>query len=285
MENTNRKIYYDGPFSLSQEGLKFIALVAMVIDHFAWKFVHMGSIQSDLMHFIGRLTMPIMCYFIAEGFYKTKNLYKYALRLFIFAVISHFPFQYYKWGEIPLFHPNKKNYFFPLAFIYTSVIYTLFMGLLALIVVKKLKVNFLIKVILLICIYSLTLYCDYEFTGVLWVLAFGVFHDDRYGLVTSFLLVTSFFIFKNGFDNISWFIYGTYLPILLILLYNGKKNNRLENNNGKQIEKPGEIVPEDNLKIRKFNPLKWFFYIFYPGHILLLGILKYVYFPKLLLFK
>ena len=44
------------------------------------------------MHIIGRLTCPIMCYFIAEGYYHTRNINKYTFRLFIFAVISHFAY-------------------------------------------------------------------------------------------------------------------------------------------------------------------------------------------------
>ena len=42
------------------------------------------------MHIIGRLTCPIMCYFIAEGYYYTKSFQKYALRLFLLAIVSHF---------------------------------------------------------------------------------------------------------------------------------------------------------------------------------------------------
>jgi len=39
------------------------------------------------LHVIGRLTAPIMWFFIAEGFHYTKNVKKYILRLFIAAGI------------------------------------------------------------------------------------------------------------------------------------------------------------------------------------------------------
>ncbi len=42
------------------------------------------------MHIIGRITCPIMCYCIAEGYHYTRNIRKYTARLFVFALISHF---------------------------------------------------------------------------------------------------------------------------------------------------------------------------------------------------
>ena len=38
------------------------------------------------------MTCPIMCFFIAEGYYHTRDLNRYTLRLFVFAVISHFAY-------------------------------------------------------------------------------------------------------------------------------------------------------------------------------------------------
>ncbi len=74
--------------------LKYIAIIAMFIDHFAWLFVNTNSVLGQLMHSIGRLTAPIMCFFIAEGYYKTSNIKKYLFRLGIFAVISILPFSF-----------------------------------------------------------------------------------------------------------------------------------------------------------------------------------------------
>ena len=46
------------------------------------------------LHIIGRLTAPIMWFFIAEGCFYTRNIWKYAGRLFIFALISHFAYNF-----------------------------------------------------------------------------------------------------------------------------------------------------------------------------------------------
>ena len=80
--------------TLDANQLKLIAIFAMTVDHIAW-LLFPGYAKGALpvvMHIIGRLTCPIMCYFIAEGYYHTRDLNRYTLRLFVFAVISHFAY-------------------------------------------------------------------------------------------------------------------------------------------------------------------------------------------------
>ena len=63
---------------LDSNMLKLIAIIAMTIDHLAW-FLYPGystEIIPILLHLIGRITCPIMCYFIAEGYHYTKDINK-----------------------------------------------------------------------------------------------------------------------------------------------------------------------------------------------------------------
>lgn len=53
--------------SLNRNQIKYIVILAMLIDHIAWAFVPLASWQGQIMHMIGRLTGPTMAYFIAEG--------------------------------------------------------------------------------------------------------------------------------------------------------------------------------------------------------------------------
>ena len=53
---------------LNRTQLKFIAICAMVCDHTAWGFVEFWSPLGQILHVIGRLTIPIMCFFVAEGY-------------------------------------------------------------------------------------------------------------------------------------------------------------------------------------------------------------------------
>ena len=73
---------------LSQETLKLIACVTMLIDH-----VGAVLLPSVIwLRAIGRLAFPIYCFLLAEGFHYTKSRKKYALRLFIGMLLSEIPF-------------------------------------------------------------------------------------------------------------------------------------------------------------------------------------------------
>ena len=64
--------------------LKLIAIIAMTIDHIA-DLLYPGmpnNIIPNICHIIGRLTAPIMFFFICEGYFYTKDVKKYIKRLF-----------------------------------------------------------------------------------------------------------------------------------------------------------------------------------------------------------
>ena len=79
---------------LNSNHLKLIVIIAMTIDHLA-DLIFPGFTaepMSIVMHLIGRLTAPIMRFFVCEGYHYTKDRKKYIMRLGIFAVISHFTY-------------------------------------------------------------------------------------------------------------------------------------------------------------------------------------------------
>ena len=82
---------------LSSNAIKLIAIAAMTVDHIAWAVFpgYPKEFLPLLMHLIGRITCPIMCYCIAEGYHYTRNIRKYTARLFVFALISHFCYIYF----------------------------------------------------------------------------------------------------------------------------------------------------------------------------------------------
>ena len=65
------------------------AVIAMLADHVGAVFFP----DILILRMIGRLTAPIMAFFIAEGYTKTRNVFKYEMRLFTFAVISMLPYR------------------------------------------------------------------------------------------------------------------------------------------------------------------------------------------------
>lgn len=77
------------------------------------------------MRLIGRFGFPLFCFLLVEGFTHTSHLGKYIRNLAIFALISELPFDLGFAGK--LFYPEYQNVFF-----------TLLIGVLTLTVVKKL---------------------------------------------------------------------------------------------------------------------------------------------------
>ena len=84
---------------LSGNALKVIAIVAMTIDHLAWvgieTYEQAETPTQIFLHCIGRLTAPMMIFFVAEGYHHTRNFRHYLRRLLILAVVSHFAFCYF----------------------------------------------------------------------------------------------------------------------------------------------------------------------------------------------
>lgn len=241
--------------NLTANKLKLIAITAMLIDHIAIVFVSNDSFLGQVMHFIGRITMPIMCYFIAEGYYKTKNIKKYAIRLFIFAIICHYSFYFFATGILPIsFGENIEIQIqFP-----TSVIFNLFLGLIALIIWNnnKIKKPFKFIIIFFICIAAFV--SDWGYYGVLWTLVFGANHGNFKNQILGYLIIsipflhTPLFRLLNIYDGY-WFEqfyqFGLLLAIPLLSSYNGE--------------------------LGKYKNTRWIFYIFYPLHLLILGYMKY----------
>ena len=105
---------------LSQEGLKLIACITMLIDHTGAIFFP----QNMWLRIIGRLAFPIYCFLLAEGAHYTKNPAKYALRLFIGLLLAEIPFDLALYGS--------------LSFAHQSVMFTLLLAFLMAMCMKKL---------------------------------------------------------------------------------------------------------------------------------------------------
>lgn len=157
---------------LTGDALKLLAILAMTLDHIAWLLFpgYPAQAMPLTMHIIGRLTCPIMCYFIAEGYHYTRNFRRYALRLFLLAIVSHFAYiyasnAYQDWRSfIPFYSGSVLNQ--------TGVVWSLLGGLL------MLRVNDLdcavwkkAALILLLCL--LTFPADWSCIAALCILSIG----------------------------------------------------------------------------------------------------------------
>lgn len=108
---------------LSCTVLKVIACALMLIDHFGYGVLHNYMVMHGMdispegyttvnkvytvCRGVGRLAFPIFAFFLVEGFFRTKNLRKYILRLAIFAIISEVPFDLGLYGK-PLYLDHQN---------------------------------------------------------------------------------------------------------------------------------------------------------------------------------
>ena len=143
---------------LNSNYLKLIAIIAMTIDHITWlAFPGCQKIwYVMLLHIIGRLTAPIMWFFIVEGYNHTHNLKKYLIRLFSFAIVSHFA--YCLAFGIPFIPKSIFNG--------TSVMWPLAWAAALLAIFDSEKINQKIKTLLMICIFIITFPSDWSCIAV-----------------------------------------------------------------------------------------------------------------------
>ncbi|MCM1112606.1 MAG: conjugal transfer protein TraX [Muribaculum sp.] len=115
------------PKGVSAGVLKLFAVATMLIDHIAAtvlvRMLRAGAGQEvyllyNAMRQIGRIAFPIYCFLLVEGAERTRSRWKYAARLGAFALLSEIPFD--------LAFSSKV-----LELGYQNVFFTLFIGLVA----------------------------------------------------------------------------------------------------------------------------------------------------------
>lgn len=88
-------------YGISQENLKLIACVTMLIDHIgAVFFPH----ALWWLRIIGRISFPIYCFLLAEGVHHTRSPLKYGLRLLLVALIAELPYDLLFYGRFTWAH-------------------------------------------------------------------------------------------------------------------------------------------------------------------------------------
>lgn len=229
--------------------LKMIAVITMLIDHTAASILERMVFQIDpngyytvqagglysiymVMRIIGRMAFPIYCYMIVEGLTYTRNVKKYAARLLIFAAISELPF------DMALF-----NSFFDIG--HNNVFLTLFLGLVTIAIVdyliKNLNCNPVLNkfaqlgVVLLGMLLAELLHTDYGAAGIAAIVVIYMLRNRK--MLAFGMGVVVLGIMAGTMELAALFM------LIPMYFYNGTR--------GKQA--------------------KYFFYAFYPAHLLILA--------------
>lgn len=229
--------------------LKIIAIIAMTIDHVAWMGIDTYSQAENplqiFLHCIGRLTAPIMFFFVAEGYHYTHDFKKYLRRMVLLTIVSHFAFCYF---AQPSFNPFDN-----LIFNQTSIAWPLMWGLIFLKTWDSDKLNVPIKVLVTIFGCALTVTSDWSCAAPLAILMVGRSRENFYKQMLWLMAIVS--MYAVAFFVINSQIYGIvhlacWFTVPLLSLYNGKRGD-----------------------------CKWigrFFYWYYPVHMAIIGLILHL---------
>lgn len=152
---------------LSSNALKIIACACMVTDHAG--IVFMGN--NCIMRAVGRLAFPIFAFLLVQGLLHTSNVRRYLLRLGIFALVSELPFDLAMHDTI--WYPEAQNIFF-----------TLTVGLFAIYALESRGPigRWKVEIALAAALLAEFLRFDYGMAGVGIIIMFYLFDKERSGI-------------------------------------------------------------------------------------------------------
>lgn len=235
--------------------LKLLACLSMLIDHITYVFIprYLDITEGNenvwwyIGRGLGRSAFIIFAFLLVEGFFLTGNLKKYVLRMLLFAFIAEAPFDLLSNGRL------ESDTFLARQ----NVLFLFVLGLILMYVILYIEKLFAEKsqpkyYILAACACALAglaayfLRVDHGYPGLALILVFFFFRKGGKRLILA-VMVWSFACIAAG-QMLEW---AGLLALIPIMYYNGEKG----------------------------RGSKWFFYIFYPAHMLVLGLL-YVYVNK-----
>lgn len=230
---------------LNRETVKYIAVALMGLNHIGLIFLKPGMAAYEIFVNAGYFTAITMCYFLVEGYFYTRNRKKYGLRLLLFALISEAPYR---------LAFGTENH---------SMMFTLFICFALLWTQDQIR-DGIVKVAAAICMILLTAQSDWGITAPVFVLLLSWGYGSRQRMCRAYVACVALY----GINEYS-FWYGQLGCVLeaaqktleasLGLVVSGLVILRLYN--GKRAEKGGAFS-------------KWFFYVFYPLHLLILWIIS-----------
>lgn len=253
---------------LDSDTLKIIAIVTMLIDHTGASLLETILYSGNtgipdywyevdtVFRCIGRTAFPIFAFLLAEGFFHTHSRKKYLERLLFFAVLSEIPFNLAFHGF--LFYPGSQNVFWTFCIGFLVIwglerLYAVYAA--GSDILKKNKerrgrrmnrgLKFVFPALGLVlagAVMASVMQADYGLYGFLLIL---LFYLGRRGNAPRIVVCIC------GYLLFLWEPYCLF-GFLLILFYNGKRKQR-----GKGFQ--------------------YFFYLFYPVHLLIFGLIRVVF--------
>ncbi len=244
---------------LNRDMMKYLAYIPMFTGHMIAWINLMNNPGNDLALYdlplpllllagLSLFCPPVMFFFIADGYKYTRNRKKYALRLLLFACITQ-PFHWL------IFQSLQGWWSF-------NVIFTLFFGLLAIVAWEsRFRLWQRILLVILCAGGTVLLFSDWMIFGVLFILLLHIYREKPKARLISYSILILIHTLTNltSLGAVSTFKLIIFMTVMLVVFllaylcmtvfYNGRKGRH----------------PEF---------AKWFFYVFYPLHHLIIFIVK-----------
>lgn len=218
--------------------IKCIACITMLLDHIKYS----GPLFKNILtEYLGRISFPLFAFLIAEGYTHTSDLKRYYKRILIFGIISQIPFMLFRTlvGEWKML----------------NIMFTLILGLATITVYDKIKQKYIsIPIIIALIILGELIKVDYGWLGVISVFVMYLLRNKKmflplvYGII---IFIYYYSVFGNEFifeRKTVFLMLFTWSSTFIINNYNGEKG----------------------------KSMKYFFYWFYPIHMLAVYLLYFV---------
>ena len=216
----------------SSNALKIIACVSMLIDHIGIVFVD----NNLFMRAVGRLAFPVFAFLLVQGLLRTSDVRRYLLRLGIFAVVSEIPFDLAMHDTI--WYPGAQNIFFTLTAIYAMDS-------------RGPIGRWKVEIVLAAALLAEFLRFDYGMAGVGIIVMFYLIEKERSG-ADAYTLA-----YFNKKQNIEIVVLSSLVYILCLGM--------------NQLYALLAMIPVNMYSGERGRmKLKYFFYLFYPLHLLLI---------------
>jgi len=240
--------------------LKWVAIVGMFLNHAAMALPEVLPMWVQFLFYIaGGFTFPIMAFFVVEGYKYTSNMKKYLLRIFIFGLISQIP----------------HMVAFRLFGVGLNIMFTIFLGLILLILYDKIKIRILFWLIFVVAMVVTMLFAfDWMIIGPIIMIMYRAIGNESKRRTLPGIVAGVFYIALIGFAL--WGLHMYSAPGMEEALANFEASLGFT----RELILPASVFSIGcffaSYMIRHFSgergkPMKYFFYIFYPVHFIVLA--------------
>lgn len=203
--------------------LKIIAYTTMLIDHIGLFFLP----DILILRIIGRLSFPIFAWLAANGARHTKNKFKYAGRVLAVALLTQ-----------PIYYLANRQA--GSTEIHLNIFFTLFLGLLSVFIIEKIRFAVL-KAVVVVSIAGLAMMfnADYGAMGVLSIVCFYIFYKHKpYIFISQTIIFGAWYLWlfwgmlysnQMSFQKLPYLIQPlAVFSLFFIFAYNNKEGPRMK---------------------------------------------------------